>query len=81
MVACNGSPMVLGSGEGHVLIASETSAFNRHTKNFIALKDGKIGVVRADGSTLDLSRVQKAPEVNILLSPNPNPDWTIRVCL
>lgn len=37
-VACNGSPMVLGIGEGRVFIASETSAFNRHTKNFIALK-------------------------------------------
>ncbi len=38
VVACNGSPMVLGIGEGRVFIASETSAFNRHTKNFIALK-------------------------------------------
>eukprot|EP00624_Nannochloropsis_granulata_P000322 evm.model.NODE_11275_length_10920_cov_26.960257.2 len=73
--------MVLGIGEGRVFIASETSAFNRHTKNFIALKDGEIGVVRADGSTLDLSRVQKAPEVNILLSPDPYPHWTIRECL
>jgi len=81
VVACNGSPMVLGIGEGRVFIASETSAFNRHTKNFIALKDGEIGVVRADGSTLDLSRVQKAPEVNILLSPDPYPHWTIRECL
>ncbi len=31
VVACNGSPMVLGIGEGRVFIASETSAFNRHT--------------------------------------------------
>ena len=38
-------------------------------------------MVRADGSTLDLSRVQKAPEVNILLSPEPYPHWTIRECL
>jgi len=81
VVACNGSPMVLGIGEGCVFIASETSAFNRHTKNFIALKDGEIGVVRADGSTLDLSRVQKAPEVNILLAPDPYPHWMIRECL
>jgi glucosamine--fructose-6-phosphate aminotransferase (isomerizing) len=81
IVACNGSTMVLGIGEERVFIASETSAFNRHTKNFIALKDGEIGVVRADASTLDLSRVQKAPEVNILLSPDPYPHWTIRECL
>lgn len=45
------------------------------------MKDGEIGVVRADGSSLDLSRVQKAPEVQILLSPDPFPDWTIRECL
>lgn len=81
VVACNGSPMVLGIGEGRVFIASETSAFNRHTKNFIALKDGELGVVRADGSTLDLTRVQKAPDVNILLSPAPYPHWTIRECM
>jgi len=70
-----------GIGEGRVFIASETSAFNRYTKNFIAMKDGEIGVVRADGSSLDLSRVQKAPDVQILLSPDPFPDWTIRECL
>jgi hypothetical protein len=70
-----------GIGEGRVFIASETSAFNRYTKNFIAMKDGEIGVVRADGSSLDLSRVQKAPHVDILLSPDPYPHWTIRECL
>jgi glucosamine--fructose-6-phosphate aminotransferase (isomerizing) len=42
-VAYAGSPTVLGIGEGRVFIASETSAFNRHTRKFIALKDGEIG--------------------------------------
>ena len=81
IVACYSSSMASGIRDERVFIASETSAFIRHTKSFIALKDGEIGVVCADASTLDLSRVQKAPEVNILLSPDPYPHWIIRECL
>lgn len=43
IVACNGSPMVIGLGNGKTYIASETSAFSKYTKNFIAMKDGEIG--------------------------------------
>jgi glutamine---fructose-6-phosphate transaminase (isomerizing) len=43
VVACNGSPMVIGLAPGRTYIASETSAFSRYTKNFIAMKDGEIG--------------------------------------
>ena len=32
VVACNGSPMVIGLGQGKTFIASETSAFSRYTK-------------------------------------------------
>ena len=49
VVACNGSPMVIGLGQGKTYIASETSAFSKYTKSFVALKDGEIGVVRANG--------------------------------
>ena len=49
VVACNGSPMVIGLGQGKTFIASETSAFSKYTKSFVALKDGEIGVVRAHG--------------------------------
>lgn len=38
IVACNGSPMVIGLGTDHIFVASETAAFNRHTKNFIAMQ-------------------------------------------
>lgn len=38
VVACNGSPMVIGLAQGEIFVASETAAFNRHTKNFIAMK-------------------------------------------
>ena len=38
VVACNGSPMVIGLAQGEIFVASETAAFNRYTKNFIAMK-------------------------------------------
>jgi len=41
--------MVIGLGQGKTYIASETSAFSKYTKSFVALKDGEIGIVRANG--------------------------------
>merc|ERR1712071_629182 len=81
VVACNGSPLVIGIGSDRMFIASETSAFNRYTKNFISMKDGEIGVLHAQGNSLDLSRMQKAPNQEILLSPDPYPHWALKECL
>lgn len=78
VVACNGSPLVIGIGDNCTYIASETSAFNRYTKNFISMKDGEIGVLHADGRSLDLTRMQKAPNQEVILSPDPYPHWTIK---
>mmetsp|Transcript_11346 Transcript_11346/g.21243 ORF Transcript_11346/g.21243 Transcript_11346/m.21243 type:complete len:725 (-) Transcript_11346:84-2258(-) len=78
IVACNGSPLVIGIADDRTFVASETSAFNRYTKSFIPMKDGEIGVLHADGRTLDLSRKQKAPEQNVELSPAPFPHWTLK---
>lgn len=81
VVACNGSPLVIGIGDDRTFVASETSAFNRYTKNFISMKDGEIGVLHADGRTLDLSRMQKAPDQKVELSPDPFPHWTLKECM
>lgn len=81
VVACNGSPMVIGLGQDKTFIASETSAFSRYTKNYIAMKDGEIGVVRAADTTLDISRVMIAPENDVLLTPDPYPHFTLKECL
>ena len=78
VVACNGSPLVIGISEDRTFIASETSAFNRYTKSFIPMKDGEIGILHADGRTLDLSRKQKAPDQKVELSPAPFPHWTLK---
>jgi glucosamine--fructose-6-phosphate aminotransferase (isomerizing) len=79
VVACNGSPLVIGLGDSATFVASETTAFNRHTKEFIAMKDGEIGVLTADRRSLDLSRVQLAPDQEVELSPAPWPHWTLCV--
>ncbi len=78
VVACNGSPLVIGMGADRTFVASETSAFNRYTKNFISMKDGEIGVLHADGRTLDLSRKQVAPDQQVKLSPEPYAHWTLK---
>lgn len=73
---------MIGLGQGKTYIASETSAFSKYTKNFIAMKDGEIGVVTAEGTTLDtLTRVETAPEHDFLLTPAPYPHFTIKECL
>ncbi|GMH58239.1 hypothetical protein TL16_g02564, partial [Triparma laevis f. inornata] len=81
IVACNGSPLVIGISDTATYIASETSAFNRYTKEFISMKDGEIGIVHADGRELDLSRAQVAPDQEVILSPAPHPHWTIKETL
>ena len=80
VVACNGSPLVIGIADDCTYIASETSAFNRYTKNFISMKDGEIGVLHADGRMLDLTRQQTAPDQEVILSPDPYPHWTLKEC-
>ncbi len=81
VVACNGSPMVIGLGQNKTFLASETSAFSKYTKNYIAMKDGEIGVLHAKGNTLDLSRVQVAPDHEVQLTPDPYPHFTLKECM
>lgn len=70
---------MIGLSQGRTFIASETSAFSNYTKNFIAMKDGEIGVVTEGESSLDTARVEVAPESDVLLSPAPYPHFTIKV--
>lgn len=78
IAARNGSPLVVGIGEGRMFLASEVAAFSRHTNNFIALNDGEMAVIKATGVSLDLSRVQQAPAEVIDMHPDPYPHWTIK---
>ncbi|ETO21686.1 hypothetical protein RFI_15517 [Reticulomyxa filosa] len=76
--ARNGSPLVIGLDRGRNFVASEHTAFQQYTNEYIALKDGEIAVVTANGVSLDKSRLQKAEKEHIPLSPSPFPHWTIK---
>ena len=78
VVARNGSPMVIGFGIDNVFIASETAAFNKHTKNFISVHDGEIATISPDECSLDMTRIECAPDHGIEDFPgDDHPHWTI----
>jgi glutamine---fructose-6-phosphate transaminase (isomerizing) len=80
IVACHGSPMVIGVADDRTFVASETSAFSRFTKNFISMNDGEIGVLHPDARTFDLTRTQRAPDdqqFKVAL-PESVPHWTLK---
>merc|ERR1712153_24202 len=81
IVARNGSPIVVGLGEGCTYIASECSAFINHTKKFVALKDGELAVIKAEGIVMEASvesRTELAQGDKVETSPHPYPHWTIK---
>ncbi|MBV9446079.1 MAG: glutamine--fructose-6-phosphate transaminase (isomerizing) [Streptosporangiaceae bacterium] len=47
VVARNGSPLVLGIGDGEMFVASDVAALVRHTKQVVYLQDGEVATVRA----------------------------------
>lgn len=49
VVARNGSPVILGVGDGEMLAASDMSAVVRHTNQVIHLDDGEIAELKPDG--------------------------------
>ncbi|HLI38112.1 MAG TPA: glutamine--fructose-6-phosphate transaminase (isomerizing) [Streptosporangiaceae bacterium] len=64
VVARNGSPIVIGIGEGEMFIASDVAALVRHTQQVVYLDDAEIATVHAGGyhtSTLDDQRTSKTP--------------------
>ncbi len=79
VAARNGSPLLIGVGKDHrMFVASEASAFAQYTKEFIALENGEIAIIKPDEHSLDLSRVEIAVGEQVQLTPDPWPHWTIR---
>jgi glucosamine--fructose-6-phosphate aminotransferase (isomerizing) len=56
VAARNGSPLIIGVGEGEYVVASDASAIIEHTTNVVYLEDREVAAVRRDAirtSTLD----------------------------
>jgi glutamine---fructose-6-phosphate transaminase (isomerizing) len=49
VVARNGSPIVLGLGDGEMFVASDVAALVRHTRQVVFLADGEIATLTAAG--------------------------------
>ncbi|MBC6449945.1 glutamine--fructose-6-phosphate transaminase (isomerizing) [Actinokineospora xionganensis] len=64
VVARNGSPIVLGIGDGEMYVASDVAALVHHTQRVVFLDDGELATVKADEyrtSTLEARRTSKEP--------------------
>ena len=59
VVARNGSPLLIGLGEGASIVASDASAIIAHTRQVIYLQDGDVASVRADG--VDIRNLDRIP--------------------
>src|SRR5438045_9711723 len=49
VVARRGSPVLLGVGDGELLVASDASAVLAHTRSVVYLNDGDVAVVTRSG--------------------------------
>src|SRR5207248_133381 len=66
VAARRGSPVVIGIGNGEMLLASDTAALVRYTQQVVYLDDDELAVVRADEfetSTLDDRSTVKATTI------------------
>ena len=58
MIVCarNGSPLIIGKGEGESFISSDPHALTQHTQSLYLLEDGDMAVVTRDG--IEISRLE-----------------------
>jgi len=52
LVARNGSPLVIGVGEGEYFVASDAAPIVEHTRRVVYLSDAEMGVITRDGYTV-----------------------------
>jgi len=79
VAAKNGSPLLVGIGQGEMFVASEATAFSQFTKEYISLENLEVAVISMAGTSLDQRRIEKNPSSEqVSLSPAPFLHWTIK---
>ncbi|MBO6522413.1 MAG: glutamine--fructose-6-phosphate transaminase (isomerizing) [Balneolaceae bacterium] len=67
IVARKGSPLLIGVGEGEMLIASDASAVAEYTDKVVYLDDGELAIIKKDGyQVLNAEDVELSKEVHEL---------------
>ena len=77
-VTTNGSPLLIGIGQGEMFVASEAHAFAQFTSSYIPLVDGEVAVITSTSHSLDDSRIEEVEGERVETSPAPHPYWTIK---
>ena len=76
MVCRNGSPIIVGLGDNELFVASEALAFEKHTLDCVALKEGEIVEICADDESLSTAfKQRKERRVSVDAELYPHPDY------
>ncbi len=65
VIARNGSPVIVGIGDGETFVASDSAALVRYTQKVVYLEDGEVARLTASGyevTTLDAAPIARAPD-------------------
>ncbi len=67
IAARNGSPLVIGYGDGEMVVASDASALVQHTRKVTYLEDGEVAIITANSvTTKTLDDVEITKEIDEL---------------
>jgi glutamine---fructose-6-phosphate transaminase (isomerizing) len=78
IAARNGSPLLIGHGANQMFVSSEPLAFSKFTREYIALENGEIAIIKQNSHTLDTKRIKISTSEKILNTPEPYPHWTLK---
>ncbi len=68
ILARNGSPVIIGIGEGEMLAASDMSALSRYTREVVHLDDGEVAVLTPDGFEVTLMDASPSDKSSMTLA-------------